>query len=87
MATQLLTAGTTAASSADLVVATGTPVTVVLNSVVDDDAQVRIEVKDPAGAYWPVGLLSSSVPATSITAAGTYRFTRIATGACGVFSA
>lgn len=87
MATQLIANGTTAANSADLVVAAGTPVTIVLNSIVDDDAQVRIEIKDPASAYNAVGLLTSSAPATVIIAPGTYRFTRIAGGSCGVLSA
>lgn len=90
MATQLLAVGSTSASSSDLVVASGTPVTVVLNNTaaaVDGDAQVKIEIKDPVGAYFEMARLTSSQPATSITAAGTYRFTRITGGACGVFSA
>ncbi|TIM07603.1 hypothetical protein [Mesorhizobium sp.] len=86
MATELLAAGSTAASSSDLVVASGTPVTVGLKGAAAG-AQVQIYLKDDAAAYNLVGQLTAYSPATSITAAGTYRFTRVAGAACGVFSA
>ncbi|RWO20665.1 hypothetical protein [Mesorhizobium sp.] len=86
MATQLLAAGTTAADSADVVVAAGTPVTVSLKGWVTD-AKVYIYLKDDAAAYNLVGILTAYEPATSITAPGTYRFSRVAGASCGVFSA
>ena len=90
MATQILAVGTTAASSSDVVVSSGTPVTVVLNNTdapVPASAQVKVEIKDPAGVYFEMARLTSSPPATSIVAAGTYRATRLAGASCGVFTA
>ncbi|MEZ2132449.1 MULTISPECIES: hypothetical protein [unclassified Sinorhizobium] len=85
MATQLLAVGTTAANSSDLVVTD--PVTVSLKGLVDAKAEVLISLKDDAGAYHVVGTLSPPRPALCITAPGTYRFSRVAGSACGVFSA
>jgi hypothetical protein len=87
MATELLATGSTAANSADLVVASGSMVTVALKGVVDATARVRILLKDDTAAYSDVAELNSFRPATEIVAPGTYRFTRVAGGACGVFSA
>lgn len=90
MATQLLAVGSSAASSSDLVVTSGTPVTVALNDtdgVVGPHAAVAIQIKDPSGAYYEIGRLTQSVPITVIGEAGTYRFTRISGESCGVFSA
>ncbi|WP_136617057.1 MULTISPECIES: hypothetical protein [Mesorhizobium] len=90
MATQLLAVGTTAASSGDLVVAAGTPVTVALKNTaapVDSGARVLIQLKDDAGAYSSIGELNAYNLATVIAGPGTYRFTRSAGVACGVFSA
>lgn len=87
MATELLATGTTAANSADLVVASGSMVTVGIKGVVDATARVRILLKDDGGGYTDVADLNSFRPAIEIVAPGTYRFTRVAGGACGVFSA
>ena len=87
MPTQLIATGNAAADSADLVVAAGTPVTVCLKSETNDLAQVLIKLKDDVGGYTMVGSLTSQSPAVCITAPGTYRFSRIAGAACGVFRA
>ncbi|CAN7632379.1 hypothetical protein [Pararhizobium sp. LjRoot238] len=63
------------------------PVTVALKGVVDASAKVLLLLKDDANAYHHVFELNPDVPATVITAAGTYRFTRVAGGVCGMFSA
>lgn len=86
MPSNILATGNTAADSADVVVAAGTPLTVVLKGA-DKLADVRIKLKDDAGTYTQVGTLSKASPALLINAPGTYRFTRIAGGSCGVFSA
>lgn len=87
MATELLATGSTAANSSDLVVAAGTPVTVGLKGLADAQARVRILLKDDAGAYSDVSELTSFRPAICIIAPGTFRFTRVAGSACGVYSA
>lgn len=84
MATQLLATGSTAASSSDLVVTSA--VAVAIKGFVTATAEVIIEIKDDGGAYVAVGTLTSSQPATVLSAAGTYRFTRRAGATCGVFS-
>lgn len=91
MATQILAVGTTAASSADVVIASGGTLTV---SLKDSDGgyvkgRVRIELKDDGGKYVVVGELSGTVGRSSVVidAAGTYRFTRYPGDSCGVFSA
>lgn len=84
MATQLLAAGSTAASSSDLVVTTA--VAISLKGLTGAEAFVYIELKDDAAAYQQVGQLTSTAPATVISAPGTYRFTRRAGATCGVFS-
>lgn len=85
-ATQILAAGNTAADSADVTVVAGTPVTVCLKGVAVG-ATVNISLKDDAGAYNVIGQLISQNPALMISAPGTYRFSRVAGGTCGVFSA
>lgn len=91
MPTQILATGTTAANSADVVVASGDTLTVCLK---DADggralsaALVHILLKDDAGAYMRVDTLTGARPALAIIAPGTYRFSRIAGTSCGVFSA
>lgn len=84
MATQILATAATAADSSDLAVTT--PVTVALKGYVAG-AQVYIYLKDDVPAYNLVGQLTAYSPALSITAAGTYRFSRVAGASCGVFSA
>ena len=87
MATQILATASTAADSADVVVAAGTPLAVGLKGVADGNALVNISLKDDAAAYNIVGSLRSHAPSTLITAPGTYRFSRVAGASCGVFSA
>ncbi len=86
MPTQILSTGTTAADSADVVVADGETLTVGLKGAADTKARVLIFLKDDGGGYNGVGELSAVRPATVIAAPGTFRFTRIAGAACGVFS-
>lgn len=88
MPTQILATGSTAANSADVVVADGESLTVALKGVAagDTNARVVISVKDDAGAYREIGGISWRNPETVIWAPGTYRFTRLAGGTCGVFS-
>ena len=86
MPNNILATGNTAADSADVVVAAGAPLTVCLKSP-DKLADVRIKLKDDAGAYTQVGTLSKAAAALLISAPGTYRFSRVAGGSCGVFSA
>jgi hypothetical protein len=85
MATEILATGSTAADSADVVVAAGTPVTVGLKGVADGQARVLISLYDGA-AYNVVGELRSHSSSTQITAPGTYRFSRVAGATCGVYS-
>lgn len=88
-ATELLAVGTTAASSGDVVVAAGDQVTIALKGA-ENDAKVNIELRDDAGAYLELGTLlgpGKSDRVIVITAPGTYRFTRVAGKACGVFRA
>lgn len=93
MATQILAVGTAAADSADVVVASGSSLTVSLKDAAGPDvlgsALVHIYLKDDAGQYFRVDSLTGAAkPAVVISGAGTYRFSRVATGAsCGVFSA
>jgi hypothetical protein len=86
MATQLIAAGTTAANSSDIVVASGATLTVALKAQASD-ATAFIELKDDGGAYNIVGSLNFGAPALSIVSPGTYRVRRRAGGSCGVFSA
>lgn len=77
MATQLLAAGTTAASSADFTLAAGESATLALKGPDANDFQfnaVVIEMKDDAAAYWPIGKLNGP---QVLAAAGTYRVRRI----------
>lgn len=90
MPTQILAVGTTAANSSDVVVAAGTPLTVCLKDAagpkVVSTARVNILLKDDAGEYFVIDKLGSERPAVVINGAGTYRFSRLAGGSCGVFS-
>lgn len=92
MPANILTTGTTAANSTDVVVAAGTPLTVCLKDAagpVVTGASVDILLKDDTGQYFKVGELygSGDEAARVITAPGTYRFSRPAGVSCGVFSA
>lgn len=90
MPTQILAVGTTAADSADVVVAAGDQLTVCLKDAAGPrlaaNAMVHILLKDDAGEYFRVDALSTARPAVVIAAAGTYRFSRPAGPSVGVFS-
>ena len=88
MATELLPIGTGDASSSDLVVAAGTQVTVGLKDEagpVVGGGRVSVQLKADSGEYFNVDEMGTSRQALVISGAGTYRFTRIAGGSCGVF--
>lgn len=89
MATNILTVGDTAASSGDITVEAGIPLTVCLKytgAQVDDGAIVDILLKDDAGNYWPTGQkLTGYEPILVLFGPGDYRFTRVAGVSCGVF--
>ena len=83
---QLIAAGTTGASSADIAVAAGEAVTVSLKAAAGDASAV-VELKDDGGAYTIVARMNVNSPAWAISAPGTYRVRRLASGSCGVFRA
>lgn len=90
MATEILAIGTTAESSEDVTVSSGSTLTVCLKddagSVLGQGASVEIQLKADSNEYFTVAVLGASKPALVITGAGTYRFTRRAGTSCGVFS-
>lgn len=90
MATEILAVGTSAANSADVVVASGASLTVSLKDAAGPtlgaNAVVNVLLKDDVGQYFRVDRLSTAKPALVIAAAGTYRFSRVAGTSCGVFS-
>jgi hypothetical protein len=92
MATEILAIGSTAASSSDVTVASGDTLTVALKDATPprvNGGVVKIELKADNGSYFEVGELAGANGKTGavIDAPGTYRFTRLAGSACGVFSA
>lgn len=91
MATEILAIGTTATSSSDVTVSSGSTLTVCLKdaagAVVGAGAKVEIQLKADSGEYFTVATLTGGRPALVIMGAGTYRFTRAAGTSCGVFSA
>ena len=86
MATELIPAGTTAATSSDFTLAEGESATLALKGADANGFEVDavlIELKDDAGAYHPVGELNTP---QVLAGAGTYRVRRIAGRAnVGVF--
>lgn len=88
-AANIITTGTTAVDSADVVVTT-TPLTVCLKDaagpVIAGGALVYILLKDDTGQYFQFAQLDRSQPALVLSGAGTYRFSRVAGTSCGVFS-
>ncbi len=94
MATQVLAIGTGAADSGDVVIASGSELTVCLNdadgTAVAPGAVVDILKKDSNGQYFQMGQnaqLTSKDPCMVIRAAGTFLFRRRAgSPSCGVFS-
>ncbi|MCA1361235.1 hypothetical protein I6F14_07955 [Bradyrhizobium sp. IC3069] len=83
MPTEILAIGTGAANSADQVVTASTPITYCLKDTLGPDlgpnVQVDILLRDDAGQYFQVDSLGARNKAVMIVAAGTYRFSRIAT--------
>lgn len=90
MPAEILAIGTTEASSTDQVVAGGATLTVALKDAAGPDVggepTVLIQLKDDAGQYFTIDTLNWDRRAVVIAAPGTYRFTRRAGAACGVFS-
>lgn len=90
MASEVLAIGTTVANSSDVTVAAGDTLTVCLKDAagpkVAAGCRVDIQLKDDSAQYFTVDSLTSSKPAALIVAAGTYRFARLTTVSCGVFS-
>ena len=93
MATQILPIASVAASSGEVIIAAGANLAVSL-FFADGGRGLRgspaimtnIMMKDPAGNFVRVAQLSGAQNARVITAAGTYRFDRIAGFNVGVFS-
>ena len=82
-APNVLTVGTTAASSSDTTITTDTLFGIKTTA---PDAKVSITLKDDLGGYNIIGVLSNSQP-TAFLQPGTYKFTRPAGPSCGVYSA
>lgn len=83
-AAEVLAIGIGLANSADVVLTTTTAYALKGH---DSGSFVNVSLKDDGGAYRPVGSLTPGAPGTSISAPGTYRFTRPASSSsCGVFS-
>lgn len=87
-ATEILPVADTAADSADVTVVAGEPITVALKGAAFG-ALIYIGLKDDAGAYQNVGRLEQigGGNVVTISGPGTYRFSRGAGVACGVFRA
>jgi len=87
-ATEILPVADTAADSADVPVVAGEPITVALKGAAIG-ALVYIGLKDDAGAYQIIGRLEQigGGNVVTISGPGTYRFSRLAGAACGVFRA
>lgn len=77
----ILAIGSSGLSSSDFTVISGSPTTVhLIQSTTGNVANmpaVTIDLKGSNGTYLTIGALTSSDPARVITAAGTYRVTRI----------
>lgn len=84
--TNILAVGTTQATSADVVVAAGTPTTLALAGR-SAGSKVHIQYKDSTGAYTTIGELNDVAPARLVTGPGTFRVFREACSTatqCGV---
>lgn len=86
MATELLAIGNTAAASAEIVVATGSPVTVGMKGG-NGYPVLSIDLKDDLNNWHSVGNLDQNRRAVSISGAGTYRISRAAGDPCGAYRA
>lgn len=89
MATEILAIGTSDANSSDVVVSSTLTVGLKTSAgpQVDGSANVLLQLKDDGGQYFTVDVLNQAKPAVLIAAAGTYRFRRLSSSSCGVFSA
>lgn len=87
-ATEILPVADTAENSGDVTVVAGEPITVALKGAVIG-ALVYIGLKDDAGTYQNIGRLEQigGSNVVTISGPGTYRFSRRAGAACGVFRA
>lgn len=88
MPTQILSTAATDADSSDVTVANGSTLTVALKGAgghVPAGSRVNILLKDDAGVYHFIDRLDE-ISKAKVIGPGTYRFTRIAGGSCGVFS-
>ncbi len=87
MPTQVLAVGTTAADSSDVVVASGSQLTVGIKdaagTLVDSEAMILVMLKDDAGQYFRIDYLSAARPAL-VLSMGTWRLSRIAGASCGL---
>lgn len=89
MATELLATGTSAATSSDLVLASGETAVIFLKSAVTDgdgSAVVLIQLKDSGGNYNTVGQLTVARQGNAKLLSGpaTYRFSRPLGASVGV---
>lgn len=86
-AAQVLAIGSGAATSADFTVTGPTAVALKFTSAPSNSpsARVSLQLKDDAGAYWPVVELSATVRFAILGAPGVYRAQRFE-GTCGVFT-
>jgi hypothetical protein len=86
-AAEVLAPGSTAASSADIVVAAPTLLALKGSGTgvqPGERSQVIVELKDDLSAYWPVGQLNGVGPMSMLLeAAATYRVTRVAANTSG----
>jgi hypothetical protein len=90
-AAEVLAPGSTAASSADIVVAAYTLICLKGsgNGIPPGaKSQVVVELKDEDGFYWPIGSLTGVGPLSMLLeAAATYRVTRVAANVSGALVA
>lgn len=84
-AAELLATGTSALSTSDQTVASGSTLVLGVKGA-DDRALAIIELYDGA-AYIPIRNLTRQEPAWQVVGPATYRVRRVAGGSCGVFSA
>ena len=83
-AQEILAVGATEANSADITVAAGAVLAVGLNGMAGAP-YVYVKLKDASSGYNVVDYLNTGRSSFAISAPGVYRFTRLATGTCGVY--
>lgn len=86
--TQLLAIASGPATSADFVLAAGESATIGRKDgnppSINANSVIAVQIKDDAGAYWDMQLLSGEKVVAVITGVGTYRVRRVS-GAVGAF--